>query len=40
MTEEEKRIYQNNVKARHLKMCALYEEEMSKVHAIVSANEM
>ena len=31
MTEEEKRIFQNYAKARHLIMYALSEEEMSKV---------
>jgi len=40
MTEEEKHICQNNAKARHLIICALSEEEMSKVHAMVSAKEM
>jgi len=40
MTEEEKRICQNNAKVRHLIICALFEEEMSKAHAIVSAKEM
>jgi len=36
MTEEEKYICQNNAKRRHLIMCALSEEEMSKVHAMVN----
>ena len=40
VTIEEKRIYQNNAKARHIIMCALSEEEISKVHAMVSAKEM
>ena len=40
MTEEEKRICQNNAKARHLIMCALSEEEMSKMHAMVNTKEM
>jgi len=40
MTLEEKRICQNNAKARHIITCALSEEEISKVHAIVSAKEM
>jgi len=40
MTVEEKRVCQNNAKARHIIMCALSEEEMSKVHAMVSAMEM
>ena len=40
MTVEEKRIYQNNAKARHLITCALFEEEMSKVHAMVSVKDM
>jgi len=40
MTVDEKRIYQNNAKVRHIIMCALSEEEMSKVHAMVSAKEM
>jgi len=35
-----KRICQNNAKANHLIMCALSEEEMSKVHAMVSAKEI
>jgi len=40
MTNKEKRICQNNAKARHIIMCALSEEEMSKVHVMVSAKEM
>jgi len=40
MTVEEKRVCQNNAKARHIIMCALSEEEMSKVHVMVSAKEM
>jgi len=40
MTEEEKRICQNNAKARHFIMCVLSEGEMSNVHAMVSAKEM
>jgi len=40
MTVEEKRICQNKAKARHLIMCALFEEEMSKVHTTVNAKEM
>jgi len=40
VTEEEKPICQNNAKARHLIMCTLSEEEISKVHAMVSAKEM
>jgi len=40
MTMEKKHICQNNTKARHLIMCALFEEEMLKVHAMVSAKEM
>jgi len=40
MTMEEKRVCQNKVKARHIIICALSEEEMSKVHAMVSAKEI
>jgi len=40
MTVEEKHVCQNNVKARHIMMCALSEEEMLKAHAMVSAKEM
>jgi len=40
MTVEEKRICQNNAKVRHIIMCVLSEEEMSKVHAMVSVKEM
>ena len=40
MTVEEKRVCQSNAKARHIIMCALSEEEMSKVHAMVSTKEM
>jgi len=40
MTMEEKRACQNNTKARHIIMCALSEEEMSKVHAMISSKEM
>jgi len=40
MIMEEKRVCQNNAKARHIIMCALSEEEMSKVHTMVSAKEM
>jgi len=40
MTVEEKRVCQNNAKARHIIMCNLSEEEMPKVHAMVSTKEM
>ena len=37
---EKKCICQNNAEARHIIMCALSEDEMSNVHAMVSAKEM
>jgi len=40
MTKKEKCMCQNNAKARHLIMGALSEEEMLKVHVMVSAKEM
>jgi len=40
MIVEEKHVCQNNDKAMHIIMCVLSEEEMSKVHAMVSAKEM
>jgi len=40
MIVEEKRVCQNNAKARHIIMCALSKEEMSNVHVMVSAKEM
>ena len=40
MTVEEKHICQNNAKAKHIIICILSEEEMSKVHAMVNAKEM
>jgi len=40
MTKKEKRICQNNAKARHIIMCALSGEEMSKVHTMVSTKEI
>jgi len=40
MFVEEKRVYQNKAKARHIIICALSEEEMSKVHVMVNAKEM
>jgi len=40
MTKKEKCFCQNNAKARHIIMRALSEEEISKVHVMVSAKEM
>jgi len=40
MTDEKRRMCENNAKVRHLIMCALSEEEMSKVHAMVNGKEM
>jgi len=40
MIVAEKCIFQNNAQVRHLIMCVLSEEEMSKVNVMVSAKEM
>jgi len=40
MTKKEIRICQNNAKARNIIMCALSEEEISKMHVMVNAKEI
>jgi len=40
MIKKENHICQNNAKARNIIMCILSEEEISKVHAMVSSKEM